>query len=70
MMKKIYVIKYTHIMTGLGKDEEKTHYFDESQKAQFLSKYTILKEAWYCFNLEAYKADSVSKLDVDSLLDF
>ncbi|EPC8411049.1 MULTISPECIES: transcriptional regulator [Bacillus] len=69
-MEKLYIIKYTHIMTGTGKDETRTHYFEESQKAQFLAKYVALKEAWYCYNLEAYRADKVTKLDVDSLLDF
>ncbi|HFK1543461.1 TPA: transcriptional regulator [Bacillus cereus] len=69
-MENLYIITYTHVMSDGTSKEKKSHYFDETQKAQFLSKYASLKNAWFCFNLEAYKAEKVAKLDVDSLLNF
>jgi hypothetical protein len=60
MGRVLYFIKYDH----------KTLIYEENKKAEFLRRYLSLKDAWYCVNLETYKATNVEEINLNQVLDF
>lgn len=66
MKERVYVLKYV-VITATSRDE-KTAYFDFSERQRFIEEYFRLKDAWYIEDLKSYYAE-LENVNVEIIAD-